>query len=334
MVRALVFVLTLLLAACGAYGQSRDDGTQSVSAGEQLSIVATTSILGDVAGAVADDAAEVTILMPPGSDPHSFEASAQQLAQMQQADLVIANGGGLEQQLHDALKEAEGAGVPVFHAIDHVDTLAFSGQEEHADERSSAEAHADEEHTGAEEHEGENGAVDPHFWMDPSRMAQVVQALGDEIGGIAGDDGATVSRAGAYAGRLQDLDVQTQDMLSVIPDDQRTLVTNHEAFGYFADRYGFEIVGTLIPGLSTGAEPSAQDLEELLHTIADEQVSAIFTENTTSDRLAETLAQEAGSDVEVVGLYSDSLGDESSSATTYVDMLRTNARRISDTLGG
>lgn len=338
---ALLLGLALALSACGGSAQTTDGDGRTPSAeagGEPLTIVATTTILGDVASEVGGDGAEVTALMPPGSDPHNFEPSAQQLAQMQEADLIVANGGGLEAQLQSAVDEAERAGVPVFHAVDHVDTLTFD-EAEHADaeepagENRSDGAH-DDEHVDAGHSDGEHehGSVDPHFWSDPTRTAAVARALGEETAALAANDAGVEARAGTYAQRLEDLDAEVRSMLSTVPEEQRTLVTNHESFGYFADHYGFEVVGTVIPSVSTGAEPSAQDLEELVTTVNEQQVRAIFAENTAPDQLAQTLAQEVGSDVQVVELYSDSLGEEGSEAPTYIDMVRVNAQRVSDAL--
>ena len=281
--------------------------------------------------------------MPPGSDPHVFEPSAQQLVQMQQADLIVTNGGGLEAQLDSALDEAERTGVPVFRAIDHVDTLTFDGaghaEDADGDEHAHDDEHSDEEHSG-DEHTDEgpedghaHGTVDPHFWTDPTRTAAVARALGDELTALAGN-GDVAARAAEYAQRLEDMDTEIRAMLSALPQAQRTLVTNHQAFAYFADRYDFEVVGTVIPGVSTDAEPSAQDLEQLVTTISTQSVGAIFVESTAPDQLARTLAQEVGSDVQVVELYSESLGEQGSEASTYLDMVRVNAGRISDALAG
>jgi zinc/manganese transport system substrate-binding protein len=253
--------------------------------------------MGDVAIRVAGDMADVSVLMPIGADPHNFEPSAQQQAQMLDADLIVASGGGLEASLRAPLAEAERAGVPVFTAAEQVELIAS----------------------------------DPHFWMDPVRMAAAVRELGTQIDAI-GEDGRGRRQADAYAAQLEELDGEVRDLLTDIADDRRTLVTNHDAFRYFAERYDFRIVGTVIPGVSTGAEPSAQDLEELARTVAREDVAAIFVETVASDDLAETLAREAGTDVEVVELYSGSLGDQGSPAATYRDMLRTDAQRISAAL--
>lgn len=287
-------------------------------------IVATTSILRDVTSELVGDGGEVSVLMPPGTDPHTFEASARQLARMQKADLIVANGANLEAHLQAALTEAEDAGVPVFYAIDHVDALTFDG---HGDEHDSNAEHASE--SG---HNHEKGSVDPHYWLDPTRMADAVGPLSERIAGLTDQPGTTGQRAHRYAGELEELDGEIAGMLAGIPDDKRTLITNHEAFNYFAEHYGFTIVGTVIPSLSTGAEPSAQDMQRLAETIEREGVRVVFAENTQPEQLAETLAQEVGADVQVVELYSDALGDEASDARTYPDMLRANAQLISDAL--
>jgi zinc/manganese transport system substrate-binding protein len=336
-----VFVLAMLLAACGSTDAATGSESGGASGGANdsgLAIVATTTILGDVTSEVVGDAGEVSVLMPTGTDPHTFEASARQLAEMQEADLIVANGANLEEHLQAPLTEAESAGVPVFHATDHVETLAFEeheGEEEHASE---GEEHASEEadhgsEEAEDEHAHEEGSADPHFWMDPTRMAGAVVALGEQIGELTDDPDTIGQQADQYAGQLEELDGEIDGTLAGIPDDQRTLVTNHEAFNYFAGHYGFTIVGTVIPSRSTGAEPSAQDLEELAHTVEREQVRAVFAENTQPQQLAETLAQEVGADVQVVELYSDALGEEGSDAATYPDMLRANAQLISDALG-
>lgn len=331
---ALAIACALLLSACGG-GAGTDDAspTGGTDTGA-TTVVATTTILGDVAAAIAPDDAEVIVLMPPGTDPHNFEPSARQLAEMQQADLIVANGGGLEVQLDAALDEAAQAGVPVFRAVDHVDLLAYEPGAEHEAEHGGSE-HDDggSEHAGDADHaDGGEGTIDPHVWTDPLRMADVARALGERLDALAGGDGDAVARADAYAEDLAALDRETAQVLAVVPEDRRTLVTNHEAFAYFADRYGFTVVGTVIPGVSTGAEPSARDLEDLAATIRAQDVSAIFAEASAPTELAQTLADEVGAGVRVVALYSESLDEPGSDAATYIDMVRVNAQRIADAL--
>ncbi|HSK98233.1 MAG TPA: zinc ABC transporter substrate-binding protein, partial [Euzebyales bacterium] len=201
-------VATLVLAACGTDAGPLDQ-TSGAASGEadRLSIVATTTILADVTANIAGDAAEVTAVMEVGADPHNFEASARQLAEMQQADLIVANGANLEEHLLGPLADAERAGVPVFHATDHIAPLRLAGGSAHASEvhdaeadreseahsenetHGQSEAHSEDEATHDESteagladhatseagHTHEEGSVDPHFWMDPLRMADVAR---------------------------------------------------------------------------------------------------------------------------------------------------------------
>jgi zinc/manganese transport system substrate-binding protein len=140
------------------------------------------------------------------------------------------------------------------------------------------------------------------------------------------------ARVQRYLDQLDDLDAEVAGLVAAIPADRRILVTNHEVFGYFADRYGFEVLGAVLPGGSTLAEPSAADLAALADQIAQAGVPAIFAETSSPTRLAEALAAE-GQGVEVVELYSESLGEAGSDGATYLDMVRTNARRIAAALG-
>ena len=164
---------------------------------------------------------------------------------------------------------------------------------------------------------------DPHFWTDPRRMLAVVEALAAALPAAPG--------AGPYAEELRDLDAAIEQELRAVAPDRRVLVTNHEVLGYFADRYGFEVVGTVIPSTSTRAEASAAAIDALADTIRTQQVPAIFVESSSSADLAEALAEEVG-DVEVVELFAESPGEPGSEADSYVGMQRTNAERIAEAL--
>ena len=324
----LLAVVALLATACG--------GAVADESEEGPAIVVTTSILGDVTTQLAGDAAQVTVLMDAGADPHNFEPSARQLGELTDADLIVANGGGLEAQLAGPIDEAERAGVPVFRATDHIDLLPAG---EHADDDSepAESGEPDDDHTDDSEHaedEDMHGDADPHFWMDPLRMVEVARALGRQVGEVTDAPQRSSDRTQRYVAELRDLDERVEATLADVPDDRRTLVTNHETLGYFADRYGFTVVGTVIPGVTTGAEPSARDIEALTRAIQDTGVRAIFTDSTAPADLAQTLAAEAGTDVQVVQLHSEALGRSDSRATTYVDMLETDAGRIARALGG
>jgi zinc/manganese transport system substrate-binding protein len=294
-------LLAFALAACGD-----DDGAARAS-GDPPHVVVTTSVLGDVVADLVGDEAVVDVIMPPGVAPHEFQASAQQVASMRGADVLVINGAGFEEGLTDAIEAAEQDGVPTFAAIDAVDTLELEGGE----------------------------GTDPHFFTDPARMATAAQAIADflvdEVPGL--DTAALAGHVRATIDDLQVVDSEVERTLSAVPPDRRTLVTNHEVFGYFADRYDFDVVGAVIPAGTTQAEPSAAQLDELAHTIEEQNVPAIFVETSSPTRLADALADEVG-DVEVVELFSESLGDEGSDGETYADMMHTNAERIAEALGG
>jgi zinc/manganese transport system substrate-binding protein len=256
--------------------------------GGRPTIVVTTNILGDVVQELVGDAAEVDVVLPAGADPHDFLASMRQAEAMSEADLLVVNGAGFEGGLESVIDAAADAGTEVFVATDHVDLL--------------------------------DG--DPHFWTDPRRMAEVVEALAGTLPSAPG--------AGTYAAELRALDAAIADDLRRVPADRRVLVTNHEVLTYFADRYAFEVVGTVLP-LSTRAEPSATAIDELAAMIRDAGVPAIFVESSSRADLAEALADEVG-DIEVVELFAESLGEPGSEADTYAGMQRTNAERIAAAL--
>jgi len=317
LVRLVVAVVMLAVAACGA--------DRGAAAGEGR-IVVTTSILGDVVAAIVGDAAEVDVIMGPGADPHDFAPSAQQAAAIRDADLLVVNGEGFEASLEDTIEAAEADGVSVVAATDGVDLVAF-------DERA---PHGAEVGPGTSEEPADDHATDdPHFFTDPVLMAQAVEYLADELAtevpGLAGS--AFDDRVERYLTELDELHAEVEAAFSAIPPDRRVLVTNHEVLGYLADRYGFELLGAVIPGGTTLAEPSAAGLQALSDVIRDARVPAIFAETSSPARLAEALAAE-GTDVEVVELYTESLGEPGSDGATYLGMVRTNAARIAAALAG
>jgi zinc/manganese transport system substrate-binding protein len=274
-------------------------------------VVVTTNILGDVTRAIVGGAAEVTVLMKPDSDPHSFGVSAQEAALFEDADLIVYNGLGLEEGVLRNVEAAEDAGVPALAVGEGVDPLRFTSDES-------------------------SGEPDPHFWTDPRRMARAVDLIAEQVvAHVAGIDAAAVrAAAAAYRARVEALDGWVRQQVGTIPPAARLLVTNHHVFGYFAQRYGFQVVGAVIPSGTTLASPSASDLKSLRDTIRRTKVKAIFADSSQPDRLAQVLASEAGVDVEVVTLFSESLSRRSPGAATYLDMIRTNTTAIADGLNG
>jgi zinc/manganese transport system substrate-binding protein len=295
-ITSLVAVSALAVAACTGAGPS----SSPVPAGP--SVVVTTPILGAVVKDLVGDGADVTVLMPNPSDPHNWSPSAKDIEKVMNADLVVANGLALEEGLETTLDEAEKAGVAVFSGGEHIQVRQASG-----DAQVEGEEH---------EHEGE----DPHFWVDPISMRDVVAALTVDLAGMGvdvKDRGADLER------RLVELDAETRTTLAEVPEQSRKLVTGHVSLGYFADRYAFEMVGSVIPGLSSQGEVSAGELAQLKADIEEQGVKAIFTEIGTPDAVVAAIGEETG--VRVVRLALPILPADGSYATYIRDLATTVA---------
>ena len=316
-----------LFTACGGSSDSTGstDSADSTVAGRP-SIVVTYSILGAVVSEVVGDAADVKILMPNGIDPHEWEPSAKDIEALTNADLIVSNGLDLEGNVMEAIEDAESNGVAVFHATDHVEVIEFgAGGHDHAEE----ETHAEDEIVTAEsvvgteakaedEHGDEHGDGDPHFWTSPVEMAAVVLSLGEALSDLGIDVG---DRAAMAAERLTNLDQEVSKIVESIPADQRILITGHESLGYFAHQYEFEVVGAVIPSLSSEAEASAGELAELKAVIEAEGVTVIFTELGTSPDVVAALADDAG--VDVVELSTHFLPEDGTYASFVLDLAST-----------
>lgn len=304
----LVPALAGLLSACGP-GPRAD-------ARELPLVVATTSVLGDVVHEIVGDGARLEVLMGPGVDPHEFQPSARQVALLRRADLVVANGLGLEAGLLDTLQAAGAEGAPLLELAPLLDPLPFHGREEH-----------DASTRGGEP---EEGGQDPHVWLDPLRMARGVEILGDRLAAMPRGAPEWRQRAEVYRGRVLTTDVAVQALLARVPPEHRLLVSNHDNLGYFAARYGFQVLDTVIPGGTTLAEASARDLARLSREISTLQVPAILVDAGGAPTIAERLAVDAG--IPVVPVYTDALGPRGSPGDTYLRLLLEDARRIASAL--
>ena len=284
--------------------------------GERLRVVATTSIVGDVVAQVGRDAIDLTVLLAPGQDPHAYQPSAQDLATAAQAHLIFVNGFDLEENLLQDLESAA-EGVPIVPVSVGIEPIA--GKE-------------DEEEEGEEGGHEHAHAEDPHVWFDVAKVEQWTDNVEAALGQLDPKQADTYeANAEAYRAQLKELDDLVRETVSAIPATNRKLVTNHDSLGYFANAYGFDIIGTVIPNLSSNAEPSASDLSQLIETIKQEQVPAIFIDSSASDELAQVVADETGA--AVLALYSETLGAEGSGADSYLGMMRTNVERIEEGLG-
>ena len=259
------------------------DDANSDAKDARPTVVVTTPILGSLVEQLVGADAEVQVLIPNGADPHDFSPSARDIAALGNATLIVSNGLDLEEGMVEAIENAEGDGVAVFHAADHVTVREIDeegGHDEHADE------HADDGH----EHHHEGG--DPHIWTDPLTMREMVPSLTTALERATGVQLDATSTA--LTKELTALDGEVRSILAGLPAGGCRLVTGHDSLGYFAERYGCEIVGTVIPGLSSTAEESAKDLASLQDAIAEAQVTTVFTEVGTPKKVAEQVATETG----------------------------------------
>jgi zinc/manganese transport system substrate-binding protein len=336
--------LALTLTACGGGTPAADAPAPSPAPSPPsvpttpdvapVALVVTTSILGDVVAQLVGDAGSVRVLMGPGVDPHGYEPSAADAAALRDADLVIANGLGLEEGLTSALEAAAADGARILTLADQLDPIPFAKDDAHDDHgHSHGHAHDDDDHDDAHDH-GEN---DPHFWWDPTRMAEAVELVAAALTDIRPEVDWT-ARAAATRSELLAVDAELTALFATIPAERRRIITNHDSLGYLADRYGFEIIGTVIPGATTSAATNPRDFARLVDLVVAEGVAVIFAENTDSTVLAEQLRSEAvrrgDVTITVVRIFTDALGEPGSGADTYVGMLRTTARLVTEALTG
>lgn len=274
-------------------------GDDSGSPGADATAVATTTQVGDLVRQVGGDRVRVEQVLQPNSDPHSYEPRPSDAVAIADADVVFRSGGDLDEWLGDLIDSA-GGDAPVVELSESVRTVAD----------------------------------DPHWWQDPRNALRAVAAIEASLE-AADPDGRDVysANARAYSERLRRLDRAVERCIDRVPPRRRRLVTTHDALGYYADRYGLRVVGALIPSLSTAAQPSAGDIEELVDQIERQDVEAIFPESSLSPKLEQAVARETGA--EVGGrLWADSLGPEGTDGGTYIDSIASNTEAIVGGLTG
>ena len=261
----------------------------STAAADRPTVVVTTNILGDITRNIVGDQAEVVVLMGANADPHSFGISAKQASVIEAADLVIHNGGGLEENVLNHVEAAAAEGVPTLAALDAVEPLAFAAGGLPGGASGGGPSVGP---SGGGPSAG--GAVDPHFWTDPSRAGRVAEAIArsvaEHVDGV--DAGALRSQEADYLQELAGLESWMEGRFGSIHPDKRKLITNHHVFGYLAQRFGFEVVGTVIPSGTTLASPSSADLNGLTEALRAAGVAAIFADSSQPERLARVLAEQ------------------------------------------
>jgi ABC-type Zn uptake system ZnuABC Zn-binding protein ZnuA len=302
MLLALLGVTALMGAGCGAAGGGAPSGA--------LDVVASTSFLADIAQNVAGDRFEVRSLIPIGTDPHAFEPTPSDLKAVAGADLVVVNGAGLEGTLLTTIQNAIGGETTVVDA-----SAGLTTRTPQPGEPALAA-----------------GEQDPHFWLDPLLVKTYVANIEKAFSEADPAGAATYkANAAAYDKQLDDLDAWIRRQVAQIPAADRKLVTDHASMGYFADQYGFTVVGTVLPSVSTGETPTARQLADLTQAIRQTGAKAIFVDASDNPQLAEQIGAETGVKV-VTGLLDHSLTAAGGEAPTYIEMIKYNTRQIVEAL--
>jgi len=278
-------------------------GTLSSCGSPRPDILTTTTILADVARNVAGDELVTQSLLPFGADPHSYQPVPQDTKKVNEAKVLIVNGAGYERSLETLLANA-GNKQEVIEVSTSLRLLTDPNNDQE---------------------------VDPHLWLDPSNVIVYVDNIREGLTQF-NPDGADVYQANArtYTTQLHELDAWINGQVAQIPPKRRVLVTNHEALGYFAERYGFTVVGAIIESFSSDASPSAQQMADIVDRVKLFEVPAIFLDAPDNPALAQQIASETGVKV-VTDLHLESL-TEGAPAGTYIDMMRYNVTKIVEAL--
>jgi zinc transport system substrate-binding protein len=309
----------MALTGCGTDSEeAAADGT--------LQVAAAFYPLEFVASRVGGDRVEVTTLTGPGTEPHDIELTVAQTALVGEADLVLYQDS-MQPIVGDAVEQtADGATLEVEEVIDFI---PFAEEHDHAEDEHAEDEHAEEEEEEEEEeHDHDHGDEDPHFWLDPARMATVAEAVASELGDIDPDHAEEYdANAAALVEELDELDAAYSEGLANCERD--VVVVSHDAFGYLGDRYGLDIHG--IAGLSPDAEPGPADIAELQELIDAEGVTTVFSETLVSPATAETLAQDAGVGTDVLDPL-EGLSDETADED-YLSIMRSNLASLQEANG-
>jgi len=297
--------VTILLTGCSP--AESDSGLS----GDTLQIVATTSIVGDVVAQVAGEQVSITTLLPPNSDPHTYQPTPQDIATISKADVIFANGAGLEVFLEPILENADAEEK----TVDLSDDINLLTADEHSDSGR------------AEDQNIAHASRDPHVWMNPNNVIAWVNVIQETLSELDPAHAAEYqNNARSYSAELSELDTWITTQVADIPFQRRTLVMDHLVFGYFAEEYGFQQAGAVIPGFSTLAEPSAQQVAEIIDTIEKFDVKVIFVSDTAPPGIAERVAEDTGS--QLVYLHTGSLTEPGGLASSYIDYMRYNVNAI------
>lgn len=304
-----------------------------LASGESLQVVASTSIVGDVVRQIADSVATVEVLMPLGQNPHAYEPTPRAVATVEDSYIAFVNGLGLEEVLMETIENVAGTYVvPVSAGI-----AVLEGGHDHAHGEDHDHDEEGEHHDDEHDHDHDHSAGDPHFWFDPTNVIIWAENIAEAFAEAdPANAEAYEANRDAYIAELEALDVEVRSQISSIPRGRRKLVVDHVALSYFAEEYGFEIIGEVIPSVSDQAEPSAQSIAQLAEVIQEEDVPAITVGGTAGRglrNLVAAVADEVGNDVRIVEILTGSLAQAGQRGDTYLDFIRYNTEQIVAGLG-
>jgi ABC-type Zn uptake system ZnuABC Zn-binding protein ZnuA len=315
-----------------ATGDSESAAVSSQSTdGERLSVVATTNFIGDVVANIAGDAVNLTVLVPTGQNPHAYEPTPRALVTVERADLIFVNGLDLEENLMDVIETSSGGAVVA--VSDGIDVLEEE-DEDHDDDDHEEDDHGEDDHEEDDHHHAEG---DPHVWFSPlSILVWIDNIEGALVAADPSREETFRSNAAEYRRQVTALDEEIRRRAEGIPRERRKLVIDHASLGYFARDYDFTVLGSVIPGTTDQAEPSARAVSELVTLVRTEEVPAIFVGGTASRglrNLVEAVAAEVGRDVQVRTLLTGSLAASGEPGDTYLGFMEYNITQIMEGLG-
>lgn len=299
----LVVVLGIFIAGCSA------EETNSDSEEGKLKVTSTIGMIGDVVANIGGEHVESISLMKPGIDPHLYKASQGDIAKLEDANIIFYNGLHLEGKMEDIFEKMEGE-KPTIAVTKDVETDRLLA--------------------------GDDGAeFDPHLWFNVQYWISATKVITEELVKADADNKEYYEKnSKEYIEKLEELDLYAKEQLATIPEESRTLVTAHDAFGYFGDAYGIEVVG--LQGISTDSEVGSKDVSDLRDFLVDNKIKAVFVESSVPKDTIEAViqgAKEKGHEIKIGGeLFSDAMGEEGTEEGTYLGMVRHNVDTIVNAL--
>ena len=331
---ALMISSTLIFCiACSSFNFNTENNVEET----ELKIMTSTPILADWVNQITDNQPAVKSIMPYGVDPHSYTPGAKDIADIAELDLIFTVGPNYEAKSFSKFLENHPE-IKEVHLIDYISPIENEDHDDH-DEHGKKDDHDDDdhdEHGKKDDHDDDDhdehhdhGTYDPHFWFDPTKVIFAINKITEELSLLNPEDANKYqTRASEYTAELENLDAYIKESLSTIPKDHRNLMTVHESLGYLANRYDLNLVHAVIPNLDSSTGISPQNLVEAIKIIQENDIHALFLENETPEKTANTVAHETGIKI-VTGLNVETLPD---SSVTYIDFMKNNIQLIVENL--